>query len=141
MEAYKTIAVLFLLILGGCQGGITGRFGTDVSCSMDVDIEFVEVDGEQKVCVGENYVEVVVDNKGVEVDGFIFNFNGTQDGFGYEVYQKIDTGEMSTISVPYNVSENGELERLEAVPVVEDGGVQSECIGQSIIATDFVSCE
>jgi FlaG/FlaF family flagellin (archaellin) len=40
----------------------------EMSCSRDVMIEIVKIDGVSQICNGSNYVDIVLENKGVQID-------------------------------------------------------------------------
>jgi len=48
---------------------VEGKSG-EMSCSRDVVLSVLKIDGEPQICNGSNYVYAIIENKGVQIDDF-----------------------------------------------------------------------
>ena len=132
-------AVLLIVVVVGIGAVVTGIVRSTVSenqrtiegksdemsCSRDVVIEVVKIDGEPQICKGSGYINAVLDNTGtVDIDDFQLKVFGTT---GFYNNETLATGALSpgaAIEINGNFSQSavGTVEQVQIVPKLRKTG-------------------
>ena len=139
-----TLTALFLLVVSvaftGCQPSITGQATSDLSCSMGVEIDLLEFEGERQACAEDTFLEISVENKGQKLKGLKVLAEAEKQSFDYETTSTVAQGSTARIIVPYNKQNTGKVLSTEILPVIGNSDSKQTCAGQSIVVKPLKPC-
>jgi len=114
----------------------------ELACSTQVDVELVKIDGVPQICKGAAYVDLIVENNGVEVQDFQLTILGSGGIFKNESVSTdnpLGTGQAREYNISF--SGTGSIEQIKFVPKLKArGSGYNFCHEVAITYEDIPDC-
>ncbi|MFH1064090.1 MAG: hypothetical protein V1729_03350 [Candidatus Woesearchaeota archaeon] len=118
-----------------------------ISCSSDVMVEVIRIDGISQICKGAGYIDVVLENAGGEIDDFQLVVVGTTGIYtndsimGGKVFARGQAMELNG-TFDTSVVASGNVIQAKFVPKLKkkSGGGFNYCFDVAIVATTMDDC-
>jgi len=133
-------AVLLMVVvvgIGGVVMGIVRGFVTEnkdmidsksdaMSCSRDVGLSVVDIDGTPQVCIGADYGYVIIENTGaIDIDDFQMVVMGTAGFYrngSLNATMSFSPGETSEFNGSFNAASVGTVQQIKFIPKLKKSG-------------------
>ena len=132
-------AVLLIVVVVGIGAVITGMMrgmvtenratieskSAEISCSTEVVLEVVNIDGVPQVCKGADYIDIVLENTGKDIEDFqlmVFGTSGFAKNESISAGDLFELGEAQEFNASFDPTNVGTVQQVKFVPMIKKPG-------------------
>ena len=116
----------------------------DITCSMDVALEIIQIDNVYKICYNNasDQVEFIIQNKGrKKIESILVNLVGNISVPNSQmINQTLEVGYVAKMNVSYDDAVHGVLKKAMYIPKVSVGGVTVTCSKNAYTKEEIDNC-